>query len=271
MGAFLSLESRQFDGLILGLSLLTAILLQLVSNFANDAGDAINGADHVKREGPSRLVQDGLLSIKEMKKAIWITGILSFCSGLALIYFALETKQDLLIFLSLGLFSIIGAIGYTMGKRPYGYFGLGDISVLIFFGWIGVIGSYYLQTHSFNSLIILPATTCGLFAVAVLNVNNIRDIDSDKLAGKNTLAAQLGHRNARIYQILLVTIGLILMVVYTFLSDGSWLFLLVTPFLSFNAYQTVVRKSADKLDPLVRQMALSSLIFVLLFGIGIFL
>jgi 1,4-dihydroxy-2-naphthoate octaprenyltransferase len=271
MGALLSVESQSINGLVLGLSLLTAILLQLVSNLANDAGDAINGADNASREGPSRLVQDGLLSLEEMKMAIWITGILSFVSGILLIYFSLQSKQDVLIFIGLGLFSILGAIGYTMGKRPYGYLGLGDISVLVFFGWIGVIGSYYLQTHLFNSLILLPASACGLFAVAVLNVNNIRDIDSDRLAGKFTLAAQLGHKKARIYHLILLLLGLLCMSIYTYLQGGSWLFLMVTPFLAYNGYYTFNRKSAELLDPLVRQMAFSSLLFVLLFGIGMFI
>lgn len=269
MGTLLSLEAQSLNWAVLILSLLTAILLQLVSNLANDAGDAINGADHSNREGPSRMVQEGSISLQDMKKAIWITGILSFLSGITLIYFSLESKQDIILFIVLGLFSIIGAIGYTMGKKPYGYLGLGDISVLIFFGWIGVIGSYYLQTHTFNSQIILPATTCGLFAVAVLNVNNIRDIDSDIPAGKYTLAAQLGHTNARIYHLLLLITGILLFTVFTWLTDGNWLFILVVPFLWFNARHTWKRKSAAELDPLVRQMALSSLIFVLLYGIGI--
>jgi 1,4-dihydroxy-2-naphthoate octaprenyltransferase len=268
MGAFLANQKVEIDWWIFGLTLLTAMLLQLLSNLANDAGDTINGADHVKREGPARTVQSGVISLKTMKRAVWLVGVLSVFSGVTLIYLSIETTQDIVLFLALGILSILAAVGYTMGKKPYGYMGLGDLSVLIFFGWIGVAGTYYLLSHTWDPAIMLPASSCGLFAVAVLNVNNIRDIDSDREAGKFTLAAQLGHKKSRIYQIILLIIGIGIASYYTYLVDGQWWFLLVVPFLTYNAYHTLARKTAESLDPLVRQMAFASLIFVLLFGIG---
>ena len=235
MGALLAAQEHKFQWLIFGLTLLTALLLQLLSNLANDAGDAINGADHVEREGPARMVQTGDISLQSMKTAIKIIAVLSIISGVLLIYLGIETWKDAFIYLGLGLICVLAAIGYTMGKRPYGYMGLGDLSVFLFFGLVGVTGTYYLQTHIWDPLVLLPASTCGLFAVAVLNVNNIRDIDSDLKANKFTFAAQLGHRFSRIYQVLLVSLGLLTMVIYTMLTDGQWWFLGVTPFLIYNA------------------------------------
>ena len=269
MGAFLSFSTgKGLNITILLLTLITAILLQLLSNLANDAGDTIHGADLHKRVGPDRMVQSGAITLSKMKLAIWITTLLCLICGTSLIYLALDTTRDYLFFLVLGAISILAAIGYTMGKKPYGYYGLGDLSVLLFFGWIGVIGTSYLQSNVFSALHLLPATSCGLFAVAVLNVNNIRDIESDLLAQKHTLAVKLGQSGSRIYHTAVLILAVVLMVIYTWLSNGSWLFLLVIPFLIFNILRVTRHHDADKLDPMVRQMAFSTLIFVLLFGIG---
>ena len=186
-----------------------------------------------------------------------------------MIYLGVNTLQDALIFLILGIVAILAAIGYTMGKKPYGYMGLGDLSVFIFFGWVGVVGTYYLQTHILDPLIFLPASACSCFAVAVLNVNNIRDIDSDRKAGKYTFALRLGKLGARYYHIILLIAGMTCAAVYTIVQDGSWLFVLVSPLVVINAIQTFKEQSANALDPLVRQMAFTSLIFVILFGVGI--
>lgn len=269
MGGFLAAERGLLDWRILIWASVTTILLQLLSNLANDLGDAQHGADHEKREGPSRAVQSGAISPSTMKIAIVVIAILSLASGIFLISLGVNTMKDAIIFLCLGITAILAAIGYTMGQRPYGYLGLGDLSVFIFFGWIGVVGCFYLQTHILDPLVFLPASACSFFAVAVLNVNNIRDIDSDKLAGKFTLAARLGHYRSRIYHIILLVAGILSAVIYTLISDGQWLFLLALPLVIFNGFQTYNRQTAASLDPLVRQMAMTSLIFVLLFGVGI--
>lgn len=269
MGGFLAAERGVFDPVILGWALITTILLQLTSNLANDLGDTQHGADHSDREGPKRAVQQGLISTGSMKKAVIITALLSFISGGILIYLGVDTTKDALIFLALGLIAILAAIGYTMGTKPYGYLGLGDLSVFIFFGWTGVVGSYYLQSHMISWDVFLPASACSFFSVAVLNINNIRDIDSDRSAGKYTLALRLGKEGSRWYHLSLLIAGLLCAVVYTVIQEGSWLFMLAFPFIAFNGYQTFKRRTATELDPLVRQMAFTSLIFVVLFGVSL--
>lgn len=120
-----------------------------------------------------------------MKRALIITVVLICLSGLALVSVACKTPADFIGFMVLGLLAIVAAITYTVGTRPYGYIGLGDISVLVFFGWLSVMGSGYLQAHTLIPALFLPATACGLLAAAVLNVNNLRDIDSDRQNGKH--------------------------------------------------------------------------------------
>lgn len=269
MGGFLAAERGMLDWPVLLWAIATTILLQLTSNFANDLGDTQHGADHDHREGPVRAVQSGQITILQMRKAVWICGILSFVSGCYLTYLAVDQWTEVLVFIGLGLLAVVAAVGYTMGRKPYGYLGLGDLSVFIFFGWVGVVGSFYLQTHILDWQIFLPASACSFFAVAVLNINNIRDIDSDRTAGKHTFASRLGKKGARIYHLMLLISGLLCAAVYTLLNQGSWLYLVVLPFVIFNGYQTFQRHTAMELDPLVRQMAFTSLIFVVLFGFSL--
>jgi len=269
MGGFLAAERGLFNWQILLGAVITTILLQLTSNFANDLGDTQHGADHADREGPSRAVQQGQITIPQMKKAVWITGLLSFISGCLLTYMAVDQWSEAMVFLGLGLLAVLAAIGYTMGNKPYGYLGLGDRSVVIFFGWVGVVGSFYLQTHLLDWQVFLPASACSFFAVAVLNINNIRDIDSDMMAGKHTFALRLGKKGSRIYHLILLLSGLTCASIYTVLNQGTWLYLIVLPFVIFNGYQTFKRHTAMDLDPLVKQMAFTSLIFVVLFGFSL--
>ena len=176
MGSFLSAADGLFRWEVLLFASMTAIFLQVLSNLANDYGDSIHGADSADREGPSRSVQTGAISASTMKSAIAVFAVLSLCSGIALIFLSdLSTKESWLFF-GLGLAAIAAAYYYTNGSRPYGYSGLGDISVFLFFGMLGVLGTYYLHTGSFGGILILPAMTVALFSVAVLNVNNIRDM-----------------------------------------------------------------------------------------------
>jgi 1,4-dihydroxy-2-naphthoate octaprenyltransferase len=200
-------------------------------------------------------------------------GLLSLLSGLALLWVALGTERMgwLLGFLALGLAAIWAAVNYTAGDKPYGYAGLGDISVFIFFGLVGVGGSYFLQTLSLPPAVLLPAAALGCFATAVLNVNNIRDISSDVLAGKITIPVRLGPQRARRYHSLLLLLGLACATTYVVLSYHSpwqWLFLGAVPLLLFNARQVSQRQESMQLDPLLKQMALSTLVFTLLFGLG---
>jgi 1,4-dihydroxy-2-naphthoate polyprenyltransferase len=179
--------------------------------------------------------------------------------------------RALALFFGLGLLSIAAAIGYTVGKKPYGYIGLGDISVLIFFGLVGVMGSYYLFTHSVTWMEILPAISCGVFSIAVLNINNIRDIESDRSAGKLSIPVRIGKPKAVTYHWILLIIGLASAIVYTLLQYQSplqFLFLITVPLFIKNGL-SVQKLPSTELDPFLKQMALTTLLFVLLFGLGL--
>jgi len=272
MGAFLAAAQGSFKPIIFVLCLLTTAALQILSNLANDYGDTIHGADNDSRKGPARAVQAGLISRQQMFRAIVIFVFLSFVLGLTLLYISDLPRQVLFGFLVLGLAAIFAAILYTNGKLPYGYIGLGDFFVFLFFGCTAVIGTYYLQTGQFSWDLILPATSCGLLTVAVLNINNIRDIDSDKIAGKFSIPVRLGLKGARIYHCALLIVALLTAAAYILLknySPNQFLILLALPLLFINA-KAVSTKPKESLDPHLKQMAIINVIFVILFGLSLF-
>ena len=271
LGGFMAATNSAFDMKILIWTTITALLLQILSNLANDLGDTMNGADSEKRQGPARAVQSGSISMKEMKIAIVICALASLASGLYLLMIAEISLRDFLIFLAMGLIAIVAALNYTMGKNPYGYIGLGDIAVFIFFGLISVLGSFYLHTGYMDPWILLPASACGLLSVAVLNVNNIRDIDSDLMAGKITMAVKLGRKKAEFYHFMLLVIALALALVYVlnhYQSPFQFLFLVSVPFILQNGIAVRKYKDPRQLDPFLKQMAISTVIFALSFGLG---
>lgn len=271
MGAFLAGVHGKFSGAITLLCVLTATCLQILSNLANDYGDTQNGADHAKREGPSRTVQTGEISMQAMLRAIGIFVILSILSGLGLLYVAIDSWQTFGVFVGLGAFSLVAAITYTMGKKPYGYAGLGDISVLLFFGFVSVLGTFYLQAKALQIGLVLPALSCGLFSVAVLNLNNIRDIESDRLAGKFSVPVRLGREYATYYHQALLLLGVLCAVSYTIFFYQHWsqgLFVVAFPFMWQNARAVSLYKQPQQIDPYLKHMALTTLLFVLTFGIG---
>lgn len=275
MGSFLAAADHQFRSEVVAWCALTTLFLQILSNLANDYGDTKHGADSLHRLGPKRAVQAGLISASQMKKGMVVFTLLSLFSGLMLLWTAFGSNglYLFLLFLALGLISIWAAINYTAGSNPYGYVGLGDISVFIFFGLLGVTGTYFLQTQQLPVLILLPAASLGFFATGVLNINNIRDIVSDELAGKFSIPVRLGPAKARIYHILLLLAGFSCALIYVLNKPGStywgFLFVLVLPFLVYNAYQVWRLRTSAELDPYLKQMALTTLLFVLLFGIGL--
>ncbi|NML68015.1 1,4-dihydroxy-2-naphthoate polyprenyltransferase [Hymenobacter sp. RP-2-7] len=272
-GGFLAKATGHFNGAVVGMAALTTILLQILSNLANDYGDSQNGADSVHRQGPLRAVQSGAITPEQMKRAMWGFGGAALLSGIGLLLVALgfEGLWVLGAFFVLGLCAIWAAVNYTAGSRPYGYAGLGDVSVFLFFGIVGVCGTYFLQARTLPLSVLLPAAALGCFATAVLNVNNIRDIVSDKLAGKITVPVRLGPQRARRYHLLLLALGVGAATSYVLLnyhSPWQWLFLLSLPLFLFNGCQVLARQESMQLDPLLKQMALSTLVFTLLFGIG---
>jgi len=271
MGSFLAAKDNLFDKYVFGLAALTAICLQILSNLANDYGDSVHGADSSEREGPKRAVQTGAISKNAMKNAMILLSVLSLVSGLCLLYYAINSRQDFLVFLGIGIAAIVAAITYTSGAFPYGYRGLGDVFVLIFFGWVATLATYYLHTHIFEPSYFLPATALGLLTVGVINVNNVRDIESDKLAGKYSIPVRLGREKAVLYHWGLLIGAIVLATIFVGQNFSGWqqfLFLLSLPFLYINGRAVQTKKNAMELDPYLKQMAISTVIFVLTFGIG---
>ena len=254
------------------LTLLTAVLLQVLSNLANDYGDSLHGADGAGRVGPQRAVQSGQVSPRRMLGAVVLSAALAAVSGLLLVVSALGSRGLLLAagFVLLGGLAIWAAYAYTATAKPYGYVGLGDLMVFICIGPVAVLGSHYLQTGQFMPANLLPAAAAGLLAVAVLNVNNMRDLNGDRAAGKLTLPVRLGLPAARNYHALLLLGALLLglaFVLFGWQSAWQLLFLLATPLLARHL-AAVRSRSGAQLDPLLKQMALSALLFSVLFGLG---
>ncbi|MGR5070455.1 1,4-dihydroxy-2-naphthoate polyprenyltransferase [Vibrio alfacsensis] len=218
-GSALAYSTGHFSLTIAIMAFVTATLLQILSNLANDYGDAVKGTDNDNRLGPQRAMQSGAVSASQMKKAIICNIILTAIAGLTLVFYALSSVESILTFIGLGILAIIAAIAYTMGSKPYGYVGLGDLSVFIFFGLLGVSGTYFLHTGHIESALFLPALGCGLLAVAVLNINNMRDIENDTECGKRTMAVRLGQRRAKQYHFLLLGGALIAFTAYLLIQD----------------------------------------------------
>ena len=212
IGSFAAFTSNNFNFYIFLLAIATTISYQVLSNFANDYGDGVKGTD-LNRVGPKRLVQSGLITPKEMKKGIIITSIVSLSLTILLVSISFEgSPLHIVLFLILGILSIFAAIKYTVGSNPYGYLGLGDLFVFIFFGLTSVLGSNFLYTTKFNSSLLYPALTIGLLSVGVLNLNNMRDIQNDKLVGKKTMSVRMGLKNSKFYHFFLISISIISMI-----------------------------------------------------------
>lgn len=273
MGGFLALQAGGFRTGIFLLCCLTTTFLQILSNLANDYGDSVHGADHAGRKGPVRAVQSGVISASRMKFAVAVLALLSLSSGVWLLWEALNSDWlRLAIWLVIGLASIVAAITYTTGSKPYGYMGLGDLSVLFFFGLVAVLGTTYMITSELYWQGLAPALASGMLAVGVLNINNIRDIDSDREAGKFSFPVRFGRKAAIVYHQVLLWGAMILCLGYVLMrpevTPESFLFLTAIP-LFFRINQAVATLAPELLDPWLKKMALSALLFTLLFGVGL--
>lgn len=229
LGGGLAAAEGAFRLSVFGLSVLTAVLLQILSNFANDYGDAVKGADGPGRVGPRRSVASGELTARAMFRAVLLMAGLSLASGLALlgVSFGADPARWC-VFLILGLASIAAAVLYTMGRHPYGYRGYGDFFVFVFFGLVAVAGSYALYGAPLSRLPGLPACAAGFFTTAVININNIRDMENDRANGKETLALRLGPDRARVYHLALIGLGLLCWMVWLTASRRWWGLVLLT-------------------------------------------
>ncbi|MCU0350025.1 MAG: 1,4-dihydroxy-2-naphthoate octaprenyltransferase, partial [Flavobacterium sp.] len=259
------------DWRILVLALATTLGLQILSNFANDYGDGIKGTD-VNRIGEKRMVAAGIITSAQMKKAVLITAVITFVLALVLIYtaFGKENFALSLIFILLGIGSIGAAIKYTVGRNAYGYSGFGDLFVFVFFGLLSVLGTHFLYVKAIDGLLILPAVAIGCLSVAVLNLNNMRDIENDRLAGKNTLVVKLGLENAKIYHYLLVILAIFLIYMTEILMYlqpivGTLAVLILLPHIVF-VYKN---KVARELDSQLKVVALGTFFISLLLTLNI--
>ncbi len=259
---------------VLVLALLTAILLQILSNLANDLGDHQHGTDNKNRVGPQRAVQSGAISPASMKRAMIICGSLAFASGCSLIIVALGITGTTLLYLLLGLAAIGAAVKYTFGKNPYGYAGLGDVSVFLFFGIVGVCGTFYLHTQHFEPMVLLPASAFGLLSAGVLNVNNMRDIENDRASGKRTLVVRMGSAKAKTYHAFLVICGLVCLIVFATLVFNQWYewtFLLALPGFIIHLKRVLTNSEPRLLDPQLKTLAMITFLTAILFSLGLIL
>ena len=261
-----------FDTMIFWLAILTTIGFQVLSNFANDYGDGVKGSDK-NRTGEERMVSSGAITPKQMKSAMIITTIITLIVALLLIYvsFGKENFGYSILFFGLGIASIAAAIKYTVGNSAYGYSGFGDVFVFLFFGLLSVVGSYFLYTKSINFRIFLPAISVGLLSTAVLNLNNLRDREEDKKNNKNTLVVKLGNVKAKKYHYFLILGALISALTYVLLDfyDVTQLLFLIAFIPLIKNIITVAKNTIpSELDKELKKVALSTFLFVILFGFG---
>jgi 1,4-dihydroxy-2-naphthoate octaprenyltransferase len=277
VGSFLGLNSLSnevfiYQSPIFWLAILTTIGFQVLSNFANDYGDGIKGTDD-NRKGETRMVASGAISPKQMKTAMVVTTTVTLSVALVLIYVAFGSENFMysVLFFALGIVSIAAAIKYTVGKSAYGYSGLGDIFVFLFFGLLSVVGSYFLYTKQLHFNVFLPAISIGLLSAAVLNLNNMRDQLEDKEHNKNTLVVKLGSQKAKIYHYILIIGALISTIVYVqlnYFSPFQYLFLIAFIPLFLNIKVVAQNIIFAELDSELKKVALSTFLFAILFGIG---
>lgn len=258
------------------LSLLTTLAFQVLSNFANDYGDGVKGTDD-NREGEQRAVASGLISQKEMKTAIGVMVVVSLLCIAALLYVSFVPLHInyLLIFVGLGIASILAAMFYTMGKKPYGYIGLGDVFVFIFFGLVAVLGGEFLYSKSFNWWNVLPAASMGFWSMAVLNLNNMRDVKNDIKNNKITVASKLGFVKSKYYQLILMTLPFVLSAIYVVNLPGkegkiSSLIFLVLIFLANSIRREIYKvKDPKEYDKFLKPVSMMALFFAILLGYGL--
>ena len=285
MGSFIArwriLENGgTWDWQIFAMALLVTLLYQILSNFANDYGDGVKGTDKNRiGEAEQRAVASGKITANQMKNAVILLAVLSFLATVSLLYLAFfreNLMNEFYTFVGLGVACILAAIGYTVGKKPYGYLGLGDIFVFVFFGLVSVCGSYFLFTKTFHWDMLLPATAIGMMSAAVLNLNNMRDIESDALSGKKTLALRMGYRHAMVYEIVLLQLPLILMLVFMMMNGlhekGNYyafiFFILVFPMTALRR-KIMQTKEPKELDPYLKQVGIFTLIISVLVAFGL--
>jgi 1,4-dihydroxy-2-naphthoate octaprenyltransferase len=273
LGGFLSFKTGPSTGsgtlLCLLFCALTAILLQVLSNLANDFGDFKKGTDSAKRVGPQREMQSGSITEKEMRKGIAVVSALCLISGALIFVFAQLTWQELAVFAALGIGAVLAALLYTLGKHPYGYQGLGDLFCFLFFGWAAVAGTFYLATKNLDFSVLLPASAMGFLSNAVLNINNMRDYENDKASGKNSLVVRLGLKKAFVYHCLLIIGAFVCLTIYLTLKHApyyTYAFWLLFP-LFLKDLMAIKKTKPELLDPFLGRQVKHSFLLVVVYGV----
>lgn len=259
VGSGIALANGYWATDIFVLSMLTTIAFQVLSNFANDLGDHQKGADNDERVGPKRSTQTGEISPSAMKQAVIVMTLLSLALAAALIFVASQemSSQQIAFYAILGSASVVAAILYTMGKKAYGYNGLGDLMVFIFFGLVSVIGVYGLYAPQIDFWTIFPAVTIGMLSAGVLNLNNLRDHENDAKVGKRTLVVKMGFQKGIVYHFGLILTALIALTLFLFRYEGigaAPLFFSVPLILHVKRVKEV--SSPSELDPELKKLAL---------------
>ena len=277
LGGFLAAHMALNGGFVYPFTIcfaaITALLLQVLSNLANDYGDFKKGTDSAKRVGPQREMQSGSITEKEMRKGIAVVSVLCLISGALIFVFAQLSWQELAVFAALGLGAVLAALFYTLGKHPYGYQGLGDLFCFLFFGWAAVAGTYYLATKNLDFSVLLPASAMGFLSNAVLNINNMRDYENDKTSGKNSVVVKIGLKKAFVYHCLLIIGAFVCLTVYLTLHHTVWycyLFLLLFP-LFLRDLIAIQKNRPEQLDPFLARQVIHSFLLVVVYGILILL
>lgn len=272
LGVMLAADNTDVSPWTAALIFLTTVCLQILSNLSNELGDTLSGTDSADRQGPKYALGSGDMTIGDIKKLILMFIGLCVISGLAMIQVSFGSlfKTESICLEALGAAAIVGAMKYTLGKNPYGYRGLGDVFVFIFFGLVSVLGGYYVAARELPPLImLLPASAIGCFSVGVLNVNNIRDMKTDAV-NRVTVAIKLGMKGARIYQTILVTLGWALILVFCAVYDsapGHYIFIITLP-LYIKHLQGVWTRSERALDPMLPMLVISTFFLSILAGAG---
>ena len=261
-----------FNWRLFGFAMLTTLGLQILSNFANDYGDGVKGTDNDDRVGPKRAIQSGVISPKAMKRGIVITSILTLFSAILLIYYAFgETHLGYsLLFLGLGILSIASAIRYTVGNSAYGYKGYGDVFVFVFFGLLSTLGVNFLYSKQLDTILILPAVAIGLLSVGVLNLNNMRDEESDRKVGKNTIVVKMGGAKAKKYHYFLVISAMVLVLLFAYLSDYNFdQYIFIAAYFPLMSHLLTVSRNRNPklLDPELKKLALSTFLLSILLSL----
>jgi len=273
VGSFCALQNDFWSGTVFTLALVTTVLFQVLSNLANDLGDTLKGADNKDRVGPERAVQSGAITIPQMRNAIILVSILSLASAGILIYFGTKTLSINIVYgyIILAFACVAAAILYTMGKKAYGYLGLGDIFVFIFFGLVSVIGVYPLFANGLDKLIVLPAITIGCLSTMVLNLNNMRDHKNDEAVGKRTIVVKMGYPAAKKYHFSLLLVGFAAWTIFAVISGNYYLGITILPFILLFKHIGFVFKNQNEreLDGELKKVALGTFLLSLLFALSV--